>query len=206
MEIHQNTIFIKQRDVILTNDAWTVMVNLDISPYEHTIAKVIDDLLYIQKFKTQLAPVHELNHIEYVLYKLEDEIKAFREMLPRLDKRRYVLSAVGSMLKWFFGTNTVLGVEKLHKMVDKMNKTERDIIHSVNNQMTYLKTLDPAVKFNTEAAETLSEKVKNIMLDSNKWKDEIDIAIHWLKYTIFNQSSTLTHIRQVEFAILELTF
>ena len=133
-----------------------------------------------------LAPVHEPNHIEYVLQKLEDKINAFREMLPRLDKRHAVLSAVGSMLKWFFGTATLLHVEELHKTVDKMYRTQGDIIHSVNHQMTYLKTLDSAVKFNTEAVKTLSEKVKVIMLDSNKWKDETDIAIHWLKYTLYN--------------------
>jgi len=42
-------------------------LNLDFSPYEQTIAKLMGDLLYIQKFKTPLAPFHELNHIEYVL-------------------------------------------------------------------------------------------------------------------------------------------
>jgi len=108
------------------------------------------------------------------------------------------------MLKWVFGTATLLDVEELHKTVDKMHRTEGNIIHSVNHQMTYLKSLDSAVKFNTEAVETLSEKVKAIMLDSNKWKDETDIAIHWLNYTIYNQSNTFTYIRQLEFAILEL--
>ena len=85
-----------------------------------------------------------------------------------------------------------------------MHRMEGDIVHSVNHQMTYLKTLDSAVKFNTEAAETLSEKVKDIMLDSNRWKDETDIAIHWLNYTLYNQSSIFTYVRQLEFAILEL--
>jgi hypothetical protein len=33
--------------------------------------------LYMQKFKTPLAPVYEINHIEYILQKLEDEITAF---------------------------------------------------------------------------------------------------------------------------------
>ena len=93
-----------------------------------------------------------------------------------------------------FGTATLWDVEELHRSVDRMHKTEGDIIHSVNQQMTYSKTLDSAVKFNTEAVETLSEEVKAIMLDS----------IQWLNYTIFNQSSTLTYIRQLEFAILEL--
>ena len=103
-EIHQNTIFIKQRDIILSNDAWTEIVN--ISTYEQTIAKLRDDLYYIKKFKSPLAPVHELSHKEYVLQKLVDEIYAFREMLPRLDKRRAIMSAVGSVLKWVFGTAT----------------------------------------------------------------------------------------------------
>jgi hypothetical protein len=161
-----------------------VIVNLEFSPYEQTIAKLRDDLLCIQKFKMPLAPVHVLNHIQYVLQKLEDEIDAFREMLPRLDKRHAVLSAVGSLLKWVFGTATLLEVEELHGTVDKMHRTEGDIIHSVNHQMTYLKTLDSTVKFNTEATETLSEKVKDIMLNSNKWKDETDshplVKLHYL--------------------------
>jgi hypothetical protein len=181
-----------------------VIVNLDFSPYEQTIAKLRDDLLYIQKFKSPFAPANELNHIEYILQKLEDEITAFREMLPRLDSRRAVLSAVGSVLKWFFGTATLLDVEELHKTIDTMHRTEGDIIHSVDHQMTYLKTLDSAVKFNTEAVETLSEKVKAIMLDSNKWKEETDIALHWLNYTMYNQSNIFTYVRQLEFAILEL--
>jgi hypothetical protein len=49
-----------------------------------------------------LAPVHELKNIEHVLQKLEDEITAFTEMQSCLDNRRAVLSAFGSVLKWFF--------------------------------------------------------------------------------------------------------
>jgi hypothetical protein len=119
---NDNTVFIKQRDIILTNDVWTVIINLDFSSYEQAISKLRDDLMYIQKFKTPLAPVHELNHIGYVLRKLEEEINDFREISPSPDKRCAVLSAVGSMLKWVFGTATLVGVEELHRTVDKMHK------------------------------------------------------------------------------------
>jgi len=88
------TIFIKRRDIILTSDARTVIVNLEISTSEPAIAKLRDDLFYIQKFKTPLATVHEMSHIEYVLQKLEDNINAFREILPRLEKRRAVLTVL----------------------------------------------------------------------------------------------------------------
>jgi len=88
-----------------------------------------------------------------------------------------------------------------NKTVDKMHRTEGDIVHSVNHQMTYLRTLDSAVTFNTVAVETLSDKVKD-MLDSNKWNDETDsnslVELH------FVQSSIFTSVRQLEFAILEL--
>jgi len=59
------------------------------------------------------------------------------------------LSAVGSMLKWVFFTAILVDVEELHRTVDKMHRTEGDIIHSVNHQMKYVKALDSAVKFNT---------------------------------------------------------
>jgi len=85
-----------------------------------------------------------------------------------------------------------------------MYRTEGYIVQSVNHQMTYLKSLDSAFKINTEAVETLSEKVKDITLVSNKWKDETDIAIHRLNYTLYNHSSIFTYVRQLEFAILDL--
>ena len=109
-----------------------------------------------------------------------------------------------TVLKWVFRVSTFSHVQELRETVDKMHRTEGDIIHSVNHQMTYLEILDSAVKCNTEAVETLSEKVKAIMLDSNKWKDETDIAIHWLNYSLYNKSNTFIYIRQIEFAILEL--
>jgi hypothetical protein len=89
-----------------------------------------------RNLKLHWPPVHELNHIGYVLQKLEEEINDFREMLPRPDKRRAVLRAVGSMLKWFSGTATLKDVEELHRTVDKMHRTEGNIIHSVNHQVT----------------------------------------------------------------------
>jgi hypothetical protein len=79
-----------------------------------------------------------------------------------------------------------------------MHRTEGDISHSVNQQMTYLKTLHSPFKFNTEAIETLSEKVKDIMLNSNKWKDETDI-------NIYNQSNTFTFIHQLRVCYFGVT-
>jgi len=186
----------------LSNDAWTVAVNLDLNLYEQTISKLRNDFFHTSKFKTLIVPVHELNNIYHILEKFEDVLTVFREMLPRLDNRRVVSSAVGSTSKWFLFTATLLDLEELHRTVDQLHRTEGEIFHSVNHQMTYLKTLDSAFKFNIETVENLTQKVQAIMLDSNKWKDETDRAINWLNYTIYHQSNTFANIRQLEFAIL----
>jgi hypothetical protein len=118
MEIHKNMVFIKQR-YMMKNDAWKVIVNLHFSPYNHTISKLRNDLFKYRIFKTPLVSVHELDNIEDVLEKLEEQLNAFTEMLPRLDKRRVVLNAVCSMLKWIFVTSTLLDVEELYNTVSQ---------------------------------------------------------------------------------------
>jgi len=64
--------------------------------------------------------------------------------------------------------------------------------------------LDHLSKFNTKAVEVLSQQVKTITLDSNLWKDRVEVTIHWLNATLYNQTSMFVHIRQLEFAILQL--
>jgi hypothetical protein len=54
-----------------------------------------------------------------------------------------------------FRCSYVVDVEELHRTVDKMHRTEENIIHSVNHQMPYVKVLDSAIKFNTEAVKTI---------------------------------------------------
>ena len=154
MEIRQNTVFITQKEVILKNDARAMVVNLNLSHSEETIAKLRGNLFHIQKSKTPLTPVHELNHTEHIL-----------EMVPRLDSRNDALSADSSMLIWFFGTATLLDLGELLKTVAQLHRNDGEIIHSVTHKMIYLKTLDSADKFNTEVVEILSEKVKAIMLN-----------------------------------------
>jgi hypothetical protein len=87
---------------------------------------------------------------------LENEINSFREILPRLDSRRAVLNVAGSFFKLLFVTATTADLESLHNTVQELHEREENIVHSVNNQLTYLKTLDSSVQFNTKAVEILS--------------------------------------------------
>jgi hypothetical protein len=98
-DVMHNTVFIRQKDVILTNDEWKIVVNIDLTFYEELIAKLKDDLHQTQITNIIFAPKYELNQVEKLLNELENEINSFREILPSLDSRRAVLNVAGSFFK-----------------------------------------------------------------------------------------------------------
>jgi hypothetical protein len=85
--IENNTIFIKQKEVILTSDEWKIVINLDLDTYEEIIARLRLELNHIYKAKTKFAPINELLQVENLLKKLEDAVKSFREILPRVEAK-----------------------------------------------------------------------------------------------------------------------
>jgi hypothetical protein len=98
-------------------------------------------------------------------------MEEFKSILPRLDNRRALLNVAGSFFKILFGTATVADLEQLHNTTLQMNymQDRKNLVNSVNTQTTYKTELDFSIKFNMEAISTLSEKVKQVMLDSQKW-------------------------------------
>jgi hypothetical protein len=87
--------------------------------------------------------------------------------------------------------------------VDKLHENE-DIVRSVNEQLMYLNNVDNTVKLNKKSIKILSDKVKNIMLDCERWMHDTDWHVHWLNSTLHNQSSILVCVRQLEFGLLQL--
>jgi hypothetical protein len=57
-------IFSKHMDVILTNNAWRVAIDLDTSQYEEVISTLKSDLLLVESQKKEFTPVSELHKIE----------------------------------------------------------------------------------------------------------------------------------------------
>jgi tetrahydromethanopterin S-methyltransferase subunit B len=123
-------------------------------------------------------------------------------MLPRLDRRRGLVNVAGSIFKTLFGVATVIDLDKLHDAVNKLHDTQSDLVHSVNEQLTCLRSLDSLVKFNSKSVKSLSEKVKSMTLNSQQWMNTMDAKVHWLNATLNNQTSVFVYIRQLEFETL----
>ena len=67
-------IFLKENDVILTNDMWHDALDLNTNTYEEIISTVKEDLLQVENQKKEFTPIYELKQIDSLLNTLEQKL------------------------------------------------------------------------------------------------------------------------------------
>ena len=79
--------FLKEKDIFLTNDAWRIAIDVDMSAYEEAVATIKADLILLEGHRKELASNSELNQITTLLNTLEVRLYNFQQILTRLDRR-----------------------------------------------------------------------------------------------------------------------
>ena len=120
-------LFLKEKDVILTNDHWCVAIDLDASRYEGVIFFIRSELMIVSKQQKEFTPISVLKQIEMLLKILESRLLNFQQMLPKLDSRRGILNFGGTILQTLFGIATVS--DMLHETLDELKSKDVDIAH-----------------------------------------------------------------------------
>jgi hypothetical protein len=203
--LNHSVAFSKERDIIISSDAWRVAINLDTNTYEEAISTIRTDLRLIEGQKTEFTPVLELKQIASLLDALEMKLHDFQQILPRRDRRRGLINVGGTILKSLFGTATVNDLHELHNTLDILQTSTSDIVHSLTNHVTYIKKLDTMARVNANAIENLSSIVKDIVSQSYERFQQSAREVIWLNYTFHVQSELFTSVRQLEFALLQMT-
>jgi len=139
----------------MTNGA--IWLRIDLSTYHDFISTVKSDLLLIEQRKQAFTPVSELKQIELLLYTLDSRINELHQVLPRLETRRGLLNIGGKILKTLFGTSIDSDLHLLHDVVNELHQRNIDIVHSLANQLTYVKDLSTTTKINADAIANLSK-------------------------------------------------
>jgi len=187
-------VFLKGKDITLTSDAWRIAIDVDISAYEEGVALVKADILSLEGNRKEFISNSELNQITTLLNTLEVGLHNFQQLLIKLDRKRGLINFGGTILKTLFGTATVADIHLLHETLDGFKSTTSDIVHSLNVQLAYVKKLDTATGINAMAIANLSNIVKDIVIQSHKFK-QITQGISWLNVTLRNYSEIYTIIR-----------
>ena len=109
------------------------------------------------------------------------------------------------MLKALFGTAVVSDVTQLHDLFDKLKSNQPNVVHSIDNQITYIKELDADTSENAEIIANLSSVIKDNIIRSHDRFQQITKDLLWLNLTVYGQSELFTMIRQLIFSIIQLT-
>ena len=159
---NNSVMFLKQEDIILTDDAWHVTAELEVNSYEEAVLTIRNDLRVIYESKREFTSIAELRQIEVLLDTLETRIQNFRHLLPKPDNRRGLMNIGGTALKVLFGVATASDVMRLHQTIEEFEAKNADTTHSLESQMTYVKNLDLSSRLQTQSIANLSTVVKKL--------------------------------------------
>jgi tetrahydromethanopterin S-methyltransferase subunit B len=95
--------------------------------------------------------ISELKQIEVLVNSHESKLHYFYKRLARPDNRRGMVNIGGLVLKALFGTATTGDFLHIHQAIDELQGKEADIVHSLENQMTYTKSLELPSRGNSQA-------------------------------------------------------
>jgi hypothetical protein len=85
-------LFLKTKDVF-TNDHWRVIVDFETRQYEGVISTIRNDLTSITDHREELTPIAELKQLGTLLDILENRLKNFYQMVPKMDSRRNIFES-----------------------------------------------------------------------------------------------------------------
>ena len=93
----------------------------------------------------------------------------------------------------------------LHDVVNDLHQINADIVHSLANQLTYVKDLSTTSKVNAEAIANLLPILRDQVIHSHDEFQSMVKEILVFNVTLFKQSTLFMQIRQLEFGLLQLT-
>ena len=96
----------------------------------------------------------------------ESSLNYFYRLLPRVHPRRGIINLGSTVLKALFGTVTIADELQLHQTLDHLKSRNADIVHSLSDQVTYIKGLDHVARVNAEAKADMSTVVKDFIIQS----------------------------------------
>ena len=140
--INRSVVFLKEKDITLTNSAWRIAIDVVMNAYEEAVATVKADVISFEGHGKEITSNSDMKLITTLLNTLEVRLYNFQQLLPKLHRRRDLINFDGTISKSLFGTATVDDVHLLHETLDGLKSTTSDIVHSLNSQLTYVKKLD----------------------------------------------------------------
>ena len=222
----QGLTFVKDTDILLSGDKWTIIVNIVLDDYDALVDIMKMTLGQIrQKIQAQKNPksysfdIHweEVSHLYMMVRGLETDLQSFRKLLfeetstrnsgnTSVRTRRGLIDVLGYGMKYLFGTADARDVKRLTAVCDKLHAFESRMTHAVDHQLRYIQTLYEVTKQNAidiaDLTKILRDSIRSFSLQLNRVEADLLDTQKALK----KQARYSAAIRVIKTAILELKF
>ena len=225
-QFDKGLIFVKDTDILVSGDNWTIAVNIALDDYTVLISTMklvlgqIRHTIQAHRDPHDVAfKIHweEISRLEKIIDELQSDLKGFRQLLydeesdrnpmvPGVRSKRGLIDVLGYGLKYLFGTADAKDVKRLAAICEELHAFKAQMVHAADQQLTYMRAVDEVTKQNNkdtiDLARALRDSIRNFSVQLNKGKaDLLDIQAVIKKQVRYSAA-----IREVEMAILEIKF
>ncbi|XP_060575674.1 uncharacterized protein LOC132733092 [Ruditapes philippinarum] len=217
--LRENVLFFKTNRVSLTHDSWRIALTLDLEPYDIFIRKVSEDSKEIEQLIRTTVQRYQGNKDNpnfVVTFKgLEQEVSRLTHTYQTLRakfhnnkfirQKRSLLPFLGKIIGWVAGMSTDDELNSVRRNVINLEKTQKAILHVVDENLTVLNVTRRSTIENRETINQILTSLEQMSTDFSKYKDRVHLEV--VKITEFVQTYLrVSHIVQNFREIIERGF
>jgi hypothetical protein len=217
LELDKGLVFLRERELLVTGNYWNLVINSDVQWYQGTlyvIEQVFKQLEWTRTHRGQQVNFIDWEEVEQAraaVNKVNQEVFTFAKLLPtpqdgeaRHRNKRGLVNIRGNVLKFLFGVATTQQLQELHTTVEAIQTRNGEVIHAVQKQLSYLKSIDKIVSQNVAELAIVARTLKNVITNAFTYQQNFEEAVEQLKTLIYFQSNVSRVMRELEFTSMQL--
>ena len=181
--LDRGLVFLKERDVLLTGDRWTVVVEIGIEDYVYLVKGMTTACNNLQQDIEKWVSINhtnksifsiEIHRIQGWITEINIQVQSFVALLRksintaenvRDRQRRGLINAGGYVLKYLFATLDHKDMDRTSKFIDNMKYFSQNIIHTQEQQLTYVRSLNERVTGNARNIVFIAKSLRDTVLE-----------------------------------------
>ncbi len=188
-EANAGVLFVREDELVIARHRWSFVTELNLQDFKRMLVSL---QVQVREFGSLLqntqVECHKDRSVWELCNTLQEESAITKEELSHLlqevtelyefavgselpsRKRRGLINAGGSVLKFLFGVSTEDDMSGFNKRIDKVAADSKDLVHISEIHTSVLKNLDHGVKRNTKRLSEVVIKVANATSSFKKWR------------------------------------
>ncbi|XP_039299556.1 uncharacterized protein LOC120355274 [Nilaparvata lugens] len=211
-------VFLKEDDILITGDKWTVVVNIYVQEY-HTVISSARDAIRMLDVEAEKEATSddllmyvrssEINRIRRIVDHLSSEIESFELMLPvesQVNNTRFkrgLINAGGILLKVLFGTLSDDDLVQLNTKISQIEGQSQVITHLVD-ELTVVKNIDQDVHSHGIILNETLDLLETVLENASQTNLSIWSELQLVEQALGKQHAVNSLMRELELSLLQV--